>query len=163
MITQEYLKLILHYDPETGIFIWLVKKGPVVIGRRAGTVLPGHSSTYRRIKIGPKKYLEHRLAFLYMTGKMPVFVDHCNSDGTDNRWSNLRESTAGQNAANRSLMKKRQGQLKGAHWHQGSRTWRSEITFQGKRHYLGTFRTAEEAAQAYASKAQEFHGTFAKF
>lgn len=103
MITQEELKRALAYDPESGEFTWLIAKNrSVKLGDRAGCVdkLRG----YRRLGFNGKLWLEHRLAFLYMTGSIPKEIDHINMDSSDNRWSNLREAVGSgnqQNKANR--------------------------------------------------------------
>jgi hypothetical protein len=48
------------------------------------------------------RYLNHRLAWLYMTGSMPdSCVDHVNGITDDNRWCNLRAATVRQNQLNR--------------------------------------------------------------
>lgn len=59
MISQEELKEILTYDPDTGIFIRLKKTGcKGQIGARVGWVTKG----YRYIRINNITYLAHRLA-----------------------------------------------------------------------------------------------------
>lgn len=40
----------------------------------------------------------------------------------------------------------------------GANSWATEIIFKGEKHYLGTFKTPEEAAKAYDLKAIEFYG-----
>jgi len=92
MITQDYLKSILNYDPETGDFTWLetrnqmAKKGSV-----AGYIeLSTKGKKYRRIIIDRKKYIAHNLAVFYMTGSWPEKkVVHRDSDGVNNIWDNL--------------------------------------------------------------------------
>jgi len=45
---------------------------------------------------------QHRMAFLFMTGKFPeLFVDHIDRDSSNNVWSNLRECSHWQNMQNR--------------------------------------------------------------
>ena len=102
MITQERLKELLHYDPETGIFtrLWC-KYSPQLIGKEAGNV---DSIGYISVSVDSKNYRAHRLAFLYMEGAMPPDqVDHINRIRTDNRWRNLRHSDYELNNRNQNL------------------------------------------------------------
>jgi len=86
MITQTILKELFSYNPDTGIFIRKVS----ISNQVAGTVAGSKDYDYIRIVVNKKRYLAHRLAFLYMLGKMPVEVDHINRNKHDNRWCNLR-------------------------------------------------------------------------
>jgi hypothetical protein len=101
-VTAERLHELLHYDPETGVFTWLMNKGWV----RAGAVARYQDSFgYRRIMIDKRHYLAGRLAFLWMEGRWPKFeIDHNNLQPSDNSWFNLREATPPQNNANAPLM-----------------------------------------------------------
>ena len=82
-LTQERLKELLHYDPETGYFTWKISPNNAVkVGSVAGTSM----NNYIRIIIDHKAYLAHRLAFLYMEGYFPEHeVDHINRIRDDNR------------------------------------------------------------------------------
>ena len=85
----------VSYDPDTGIFTWIVAKSKIVKGSRAGGLT---EKGYRKIKINGKKYFEHRLAVYFMTGSWPEDeVDHINHVKDDNRWENLRPCTGQQN------------------------------------------------------------------
>src|ERR1700730_6426271 len=101
MLTQERLKELLSYDPETGIFRWIAKSSPfsnILIGDIAGSPL---AHGYLQIKIDGEQYLQHRLAFLYMLGRLPKGEgEHANLDKADNRWCNLREATRSLNHGN---------------------------------------------------------------
>jgi len=89
MLTQERLKELLSYDPETGAFTWLLSPGPKRKGEQAGSQ---HHSGYRFVKLDGKMYAEHRIAFLYVHGYFPEGdVDHINRIRNDNRPDNLRE------------------------------------------------------------------------
>lgn len=60
--TQEFLKSILEYEPLTGVFRWKTdRSGAVKIGSIAGG---HHNKGYWHIRIGDKRYLAHRLAWL---------------------------------------------------------------------------------------------------
>jgi hypothetical protein len=104
MITQNKLKKIIHYDPETGVFTWLRSKKKAIAGRQAGYLARLSSRSecrYRIICIAGTNYLAHRLAFLYMSGSFPQHhVDHLNHDGSDNKWANLRDVSSTENNRN---------------------------------------------------------------
>ncbi len=93
---QRYLQSrmydLMSYDPETGLFTWLVSRGAVRAGDVAGCT---HiQSGYIYITIDGIDHLAARLAHLYMTGKSPQpTIDHINQKRADNRWVNLREAT----------------------------------------------------------------------
>lgn len=88
-------------------------------------------------------------------------VDHINGNGLDNRRSNLRFVTAGQNAAN-SAPGGASG-YRGVEKHYGrKKPWRARIVKDGRPRYLGIFETAEAAARAYDAAAKEHYGEFAR-
>lgn len=150
----------LHYDPETGIFTWKVSKsGPgIKPGREAGTT---HVKGYRRITLCCKDYLAHHLAWLYMTGEWPPYpdmvVDHINRDKADNRWSNLRLLTHGENQVN----SERYGKARGVQ-QRGPNSFRVRIAKGRERKHIGTFTSYDEAKAAYdAAFAKMYGGIYA--
>lgn len=141
-LTQERLKEELEYQPETGAFLWR-KTGPGRRRREAGN----RSREYVRIQIDGKLFYAHRLAFLYMTGRMPEIVDHKNGDTLDCRWDNLREINASDNAKNTSHV---------GYYRRGNR-FRAQLTTDYKTYHLGSFGTAEEARAAYETAKRQEH------
>jgi len=144
-INQEYLKSILHYNPETGVFCWKVRQGRVCSGEVAGSEKWG----YTRIKINSKEYLAHRLAFLYMTGAWPKDeIDHINHVRDDNRFVNLRSATRQENAKNLKMSLANTSGVTGVNWHKATKKWKASIWKNGKTKHLGGFSSIEAATQA---------------
>jgi HNH endonuclease len=165
-ITQEYLRSRLEYDPETGLWRWLERRGRRAKEWFAGAVNGnGYNSFGIRFDNRNAVYVSHRLAFLYMTGQMPVSVDHRNQIKTDNRWDNLRAASRSQNGANRHQWKKKGGLPKGVFYHPPKprpyRPYRALIRVDGALIHLGRFSTVEEASEAYKRAAIHYHGEFA--
>lgn len=159
MLTQERLKEVLHYDPETGLFTWLVRPGKFSrkrVGDVAGYSRPDDG--YVEIKIDGKSYYGHRLAFLYMTGSFPEHDgEHKNTNGSDNRWKNLRPATRSQNLGNTNVKRNSATGIKGVGVHH---TGRFYARFRYKN--LGVFDTAELASAAYSKAANDYFGEFAR-
>lgn len=161
-ITAEELRRILNYDPETGIFTWRAKiSDKVVIGRIAGVVA---TNGHRYITAFKKHMLASRLACLYMTGKWPAQqIDHKNRVASDDRWDNLREATHSENIWNREKAKPNRFGIKGVR--QDKRYpgcgYYATIRVNGKTHWLGTYKTKDEAAAAYQTAVTQYHGEFA--
>lgn len=157
MLTHERLKTILHYDLVTGIFTWLkMASNPYNshAGQRAGR--KAHRD-YRTITIENKRYLEHRLAWFYMTGAWPQDeIDHKNGIRSDNRWDNLRDATRAINMQNRRGPDK--DSLTGILGvTQVGQRWRAQIVINGKTKNLGSFDTPEEASNAYIKAKRKSH------
>lgn len=155
-LTQEKLKELLDYNPETGQFHWRVDRSDRV---KAGHIAGGSSLShgYKRIGIGYRNYPQHRLAFLYMTGEWPSkLVDHINGNKADNRWGNLREADDLQNARNKSM------QSNNTSGHIGIRKPKDRKKFvvqvQGK--HVGYCETLEEAKEIYHREASKQFGDF---
>lgn len=156
-LTQKRLKEIFHYNPKTGLFVSLRTRGGT---RRKGDILKSNTQLgYIRISIDFKHYYAHRLAWLYMKGKMPRYdIDHRNHNTSDNRMCNLREGKARFNLQN--LIKaKSQNQhgFLGVEFNKKTGVWSSRIKVLGKRIYIGTFATGEKAHQAYLSVKRKLH------
>lgn len=160
-VTAEGLRAVLDYNPATGIFTWKMRRNRhVVAGDRAGYE---SGNGYRRISIGGREYLEHRLAWLYVHGSFPVqTLDHANLDGRDNRIDNLRLATGTEQQANRSLQKNNRSGVKGVVWLKRERRWQACIHLGGRRIDLGRHLTRDGAAAAYKLAAERHYGAFAR-
>ena len=159
MITQEYIKSIWNYDPETGVVLWRYCDfksnlwNSKYAGVRVGSIFESeHGALYWRVKMDGKNYLVHRLIWLYMTGQMPEqLVDHEDDNGLDNRWDNLRSATHAQNQANRD---------RPAVDRVGDR-FRAKICVDYQQIHLGMYDTYEQAVIAYWNAMNTVHGEFA--
>lgn len=154
-MTQERLKELLDYDPETGAFRWRVANSRAVkVGQVAGCI---KSDGYAGITVDGRRYMAHRIAWFYVYGQFPKhYIDHKNHIRSDNRLYNLREATPSESAAHRGCW--RNG-LKGCHL---NGRWQARIRKNSKHIHLGYFDTEQEAHEAYMKAAKELFGEFAK-
>lgn len=157
MITQDRLKELMHYDPETGVFTRKVQTcSRVKVGMQAGTKdRHGHFLCL----VDGKRYSLHRLAWLYVTGSMPNGeIDHISGDKSDNRFSNLRDVSHFENMQNvvRPSSNNKTGFL-GVVPRKGTSAFMARIRIDGKNVHLGTFDSPEKAHEAYVAAKRQFH------
>ena len=148
----------LRYEPETGNFYWLVRRGP----RAAGAIAGGLSALgYWTIYAGGKLCYAHRLAWYAMHGHFPALeIDHINGIRSDNRIINLRTATRAQNAANVPRHRDGASGIKGAYYSKRDKYWYSAVRSRDVHKRLGPFNSADEAHAAYVATAKQLHGEF---
>lgn len=159
MLTHDRLLSILSYSKESGNFVWLIRSGRAHPGEIAGTL---RDDGYVVIIVDRKQYKAHRLAWFYVKWRLPRGrLDHEDNCGSNNRWGNIRRATHSQNMANRKLNANSSTGFKGVYKKSNGR-FRAHVQKKGKRLWLGTFGTPEEAAIVAATKSIELHGSFAR-
>lgn len=153
-LTADLLRKLVIYDPKTGAFTARVRLNQRI---PAGWPLGYPKDGYLYVRLLGRHYRLHRLAWLYMTGEWPsILIDHFDSDGTNNRWRNLRPGNWSTNAQNQRKA------------HANSKTgvlgvcadgekWRAQITVNKKKIYLGAFDTTTEAHEAYLAAKRKLH------
>lgn len=168
MLTQEYLKSILHYDPESGAFTWINSGRRGWRGKPAGSLfnLKRSRTSYLRIKIKNKNYLAHRLAWLYMYGEMPdSILDHIDENGLNNSISNIRASDESKNIQNVSLKANNTSGYKNVSWFPQTGKWRVSfrLKIDGVSRMLsfGLYSNIKDAIKVAAIKREELHEEFA--
>jgi hypothetical protein len=158
-LTQEYLKSILDYDLDTGIFTWKVNKAQrTKIGDIAGWIADG----YRKIEINGKNYNAHRLAWLYVYGEMPKnLVDHIDCDRSNNKISNLRESTHQTNSENYKTPKTNNSGVKNVSWYKSLNKWVVSMSIKKTKKTIGYYDDLELAELVAIEARNKYRGEFA--
>lgn len=178
IITAEYIRQLLHYDAETGVFTWRPRPASMFVGgkrpaaymaatwnaRFAGKPAGSVSKNgYVYFLILGEKRLAHRVAWLYVTGEWPKEqIDHENLIRHDNSFANLRPATSSQNGFNRSPTKRNKSGVKGVFWFARTRRWLAYVDAGRRRHYLGYFKNKADAEIAAKAARNELHQDFAR-
>lgn len=87
-------------------------------------------------------------------------IDHINHDVTDNRKSNLRIVTSSQNTMNSKVRSESGTQIKGIHKRKDCRRYEVSIYKNGKAHYLGLYKTLDEAIEVRKNAEIEMFGEY---
>lgn len=157
MITAERLREVLHYDPATGEFS---RRTPTKRTKAGGVIgaVRGRDG-YAFVCVDGRKYLAHRLAWLYVHGHWPgAGLDHINCMRSDNRLANLREASQSQNMGNTRRSRANTSGFKGVIWHAAANRWRATICHR----HIGFFDAPEDAHAAYMAAAERIFGEFAR-
>jgi hypothetical protein len=157
-ITQQRLKEVVCYDPDTGLWEWLVTLSSRAVAGSPCGVPKGNR--YGRIRIDGHLYQSHRLAWLYMTGAWPSeCIDHINGNRADCRWVNLRESDHSENKLNVPVRRDNTSGVKGV-CSSNEKYWAAEIKFKGLR-IRRQFKSFADAVAFRKSRERLLHGEFA--
>ncbi len=168
-LSHAELLAMLDYDPETGDFTWRHRHdmrpqwNARYAKKRAGYIRTATGGgKYWSVRIHDWPFHAHRLAWFYVTGSWPVaLIDHIDMDGTNNAWSNLREATRAQNAANTGLNRTNTTGFKGVSPCKSGK-FRATIRVGGRQVWLGRFATAVEASAAYEKAIRARSGDYAR-
>jgi hypothetical protein len=160
-VTQEYLRKAFHLNYRTGeLFRWIEVQGHRVLETKAAGCL-GDSGRWEIFVLG-QLIRRHRLVYLYVHGKMPEQISHKNGILTDDRTTNLRPVTISQRQMGKRGKLGRDLPKGVCQQSRGSKLFYARIKIGGKQYYLGSFETAEEAAEAYDGAAKNLFGEYAR-
>jgi hypothetical protein len=153
-LTQQRLKELVFYCPKQGNFYRLKKVSNLKLGI---VVAKPSKNGYLRMHIDGRLYYMHRLAWLYMHGSFPAYIDHVDGNRQNNKLENLNDVKASENFQNVAKKSIAQSGLKGAYFDKKSKLWQSKIRASGKNISLGYYKTAELAHQAYLDGKKKYH------
>ena len=157
--SRDYVASLLEYDSETGRLTWKKHTPPVRAGQVAGSM---QKNGYVSVSIGQRRYLAHRIAWLLSFGSWPTgVVDHINGITTDNRISNLRACTQGENQRNRGAQRNNKSGVKGISWDKRRSLWQGWVERDGRRTWVGYHKNLDDAERAIIEIRSRLHGEFA--
>ena len=157
----EYLRQRLRYEPDTGKLFW--RETPSrntawnarYANREAFTSVDRHG--YHQSNLGGKVLRAHRVAWALHTGTWPAAdVDHINHNRTDNRITNLREASRGENRKNASKPCNNTSGVCGVSWDIVYSKWQAYVTEGGVQRSLGRFVAFDDAVAARRAAEREF-------
>lgn len=153
-ISAEQARDVYGYDSSTGLFWRKTKKrGPI-------KVAPDGRGYKQVMMLGQRIYL-HRLAWLLHYGEWPKGqVDHIDGDVRNNAISNLRDVDHSANAQNIHVSWSSSGYL-GVSYERRRDRYIAQISVgpraNAKGMYLGSYKTAAEAHEAYLVAKAKYH------
>ena len=158
-LTQQYLKEIFNYDPETGILTWKVKKSRNInIGDVAGSEFKTkQGKRYLRVSVNDKLYFIHRIAWMYSYGEWPCEIDHKDGNGLNNKWENLRNVSRLENSKNQRKSTRNKSGIVGVFWDRTYNKWRAYIRVNGVLHSIGQFKSLFDAVCARKTSELEYY------
>lgn len=157
MITQQLLKELLDYDPDTGLLVWKARPGNKAWNSRfAGKKAGSNENRYSRIRIFDKNYLSHRVIWMHVFGEWPNEIDHVNGNGFDNRIANLRDVSHKENMKNQKRSKANKSKTTGVCWHKQTGKWQAKICVNGRWEHLGVFDDINKAKEIRAKAENEY-------
>lgn len=177
-----YIRAVIAYDPDAGVFTWKVTTGQKVAGRAVGWL---DKKGYVNLTIYFPKRIEssvagknnkygakaNRIAWLLAYGEAPqkdIDIDHINGNRSDNRISNLRAVSRAANLQNRHNKRNKDGYVatsamlgvslvKKAEAAGTRNRWRASITVNGKARNLGHYASEEAAYAVYLEAKRKLH------
>ena len=154
MITQNRLRELAHYCPETGQFTHLQSKGRKKAGMPAGSL---RRDGYVYAMFDGRRAMAHQFAWLYVTGEWPTQeIDHMDGNKANNAFANLRQVSRRANTENKRTAKRTSTTgLLGVVRHRDK--FVAKIVHAGKRTHLGVFETPEAAHEAYVQAKRRLH------
>lgn len=153
---KDLVRHLFDYNEESGILYWKNPTNSIAPGSVAGT--PSPRDKYITVVVNKKRYMVHRIIWLWMTGDWPKHqIDHINHNRADNRWVNLRDVTHRQNHMNRPMSKANKSGHVGVRWDKSRNKWKASIKLEDRKLHLGRFDTKEEAIEA-RKEAERVHG-----
>jgi hypothetical protein len=164
MLTQELVKAILDYNPETGALVWKVDGCRTRRGSTAGFIT---GNGYLTVSILKKPYRVTRIIWLYMYNYIPEHIDHINNNRLDNRLCNLRECTRAENNHNTTISSNNTTGIKGISLKKDG-SYEARVSAHGVRYskalYPYNYSSKEECLLVLIdwlqSKRLELHGEF---
>lgn len=154
VIARSDLMDLISYDKETGVFAWKDRADrPSYFANRS----PGTVGANGRVYIGVDgaRYLAHRLAWFYVTGRWPnANIVMKNGDYQDLRFDNLKKESQSETSRKSSTRQAPTSGVRGVHWVASKKKWRAEITVNYNNHFLGYFKNKEMAVKAYKAAAR---------
>lgn len=169
----EFVRRILEYSPETGIFTWkprpdyLPRWSKKWAGKPAGAISAQLGYQIIQIQTGPGQpranFAAHRLAWLHYYGEWPPrTLDHANGVRHDNRIANLRLATDSENGCNKRRQRNNVSGATGIWWNTQAGRWTAQVAKDGRRVWRKNFASFESAVAARKEQVRRFHGEFTK-
>ena len=162
--TIEQIRQVLAYNPDTGDMTWLsrdaslfegAKRSPVIMAKIWNATWAGKPALanialgYRRGAVFGINFQAHRVAWAIFHGEWPKGeIDHIDGDRSNNRISNLRDTSRAENGRNLRMRSSNTSGYVGVTKEHGCKSWRAQVVLNGQCFYVGAFPTPEEAAIA---------------
>ena len=152
------LALFEVFEYRKGDLYWTAAAAHKVRGKIAGAI---HKNGYRKIEFADRKYGAHQIVFALHYGYIPNFIDHINSNKSDNRIENLRVATKSQNGYNRGKNACNTSGCKNVYYRTDTKNWRVSMKVSGKHKCFGSYADKETAELVAYEARNKYHGEFA--
>tara|TARA_R110002096_G_scaffold163951_3_gene331550 strand:+ start:1055 stop:1537 length:483 start_codon:yes stop_codon:yes gene_type:complete len=156
MITQEKLQELFDYK-DGSLYRKVTVSNNAKVGDKAGSI---KDKGYTYIRLEGKDYLLHRLIYLHQLGVLPEYIDHIDTNKSNNRINNLRSCTLSENKMNTPCQPNNKSGTRGVHFCNRSKTWIAKIKLKGKSKYIMASKSKKDAIKARTAAEKYYFGDF---
>lgn len=150
-----------YFTYKEGLLYW--KVSPPACKIKAGDLAGCLGNRgYVKVTLNGVEYMAHRIIYELHFSLIPESyqIDHIDGNKSNNKIENLRLASRTQNSYNRGKNKNNSSGYKGVHFCKRDKRYKAQIALGSKRKQLGSFKSAEEAYEAYLKAAKETHEDF---